>query len=158
MPFNGVAPPRSAAFVLPCVVVLAQAMFMRAGHREPYPALMMPAFAGTRAGLHGSIEIEAVEVFARFDAGRSVQIPLETFLAPMPRPAAVPAAEALADLEHASDRLRRWLHDRVATLHPGVQPDGLEVRWYRDAYRIDDGKLVRVTSALTRSSRTHFRP
>ena len=160
MSFTGVASPRSVAFVLPCVVVLAQAVFMRAGHREPYPALMMPAFAGTRAGLDGSIAIEAVEVSARFDDGRSVQIPLETLLAPMPR------------LDgHACGRTRRsptsstrrigcvgWLRARVAILHPGVQPVGLEVRWYRDTYRIDDGRLVRVARVLTRSSRADFRP
>jgi hypothetical protein len=159
MPFTGGASPRSVAFVLPCVVVLAQAVFIRAGHREPYPAVMMPAFAGTGAGLDRSIEIEAFEVSARFDDSRSVQIPLERLLAPMPRPTAMPAAEtALADLEQASDRLRRWLNARVATLHPGVQLDGLEVRWYRDTYRIDDGRLVRVARVLTRSSRADFRP
>ena len=159
MSFNGVVSPRSVAFVLPCVVVLAQAVFMRAGHREPYPALMMPAFAGTRAGVDGSIEIEAVEVSARFDDGRSVQIPLEKFLAPMPRFTAMPAADAaLTYLEHASDRLRGWLRDRVAIFHPGVQPVGLEVRWYRDAYRIEHGRLARVARVPTRSSRADFRP
>ena len=98
MSFNGVVSPRSVAFVLPCVVVLAQAVFMRAGHREPYPALMMPAFAGTRAGVDGSIEIEAIEVSARFDNG-SVQIPLEQFLAPL--------TDAGVDIYHASTR-RFW--------------------------------------------------
>ena len=42
--------------------------------------------------------------------------------------------------------------------HPGVQFDELEVRWYRDTYRIDDGRLVRVARVLTRSSRADFRP
>jgi len=76
---------RRVAYVIPFLIVLAQAAFMRAGHGKPYPALMMPAFAGTRTAPDGSIGVTSIEAIVRFSDGTATPLPIKTLLAPIPR-------------------------------------------------------------------------
>ena len=69
---------RRVAFTIPFLVVLAQAVFMHAGFGEPYPALMMPAFSGTRTAPDGSIGVTSIEVAVCFADGAATQIPITT--------------------------------------------------------------------------------
>ena len=153
MAASGGLPARALAFGLPFLVVLAQGIFIGAGHREPYPALMMPDFSGTRMAPDRSIAIDAVELSARFDDGEIVDVPLDGLLSPMPRFTRMPAARiGLDDLDRASSQMAPWLRGRLATLRPGRHVINLEARWYRDTYSVQDGELRRVAHAPVRSS------
>ena len=118
---------------------------MRAGHGEPYPALMMPAFAGTRTAPGGSIGVTSIEAIVRFSDGTATPLPIKTLLAPIPRTTTMEASEHVfrRPAVPTSD-LVRWLRDRVGGLFPGRPVVGFEVHWYQDAYRTDEGRLRRV--------------
>jgi hypothetical protein len=133
------------AFTLPFLLVLAQAAFMRVGYPEPYPALMMPDFAGTRTSADGSIDVTSIAIDVRFDDGAVAQVPMPALLAPMPRLTMMQASNgALRGPEPASTAMIRWLRGRLAELYPDRRATDLEVQWYWDAYRVDDGVVRRV--------------
>jgi hypothetical protein len=149
--------PRSVAFALPFLVVLAQAAFMAAGHREPYPALLMPDFSGTRTSPDGSIHVDEVEILAHFDDGQVGPMPLKRLMAPMPWFTMMPASRiGLRTLDHASVEMVRWLRGRVIALYPDRRATGLDVRWYRDTYRVEEGELRRVAREPAGASHVDF--
>jgi len=159
MPAFGGISARALAFALPFVVVLAQGIFIATGRREPYPALTMPDFTGTRTAPDGSVAVDTIELTAHFDAGPAADIALHRLLAPMPRLTMMPASQiALRDLRRASDDMRRWLRARLETLHPGRRATGLDARWYRDTYRVEDGELRRIARTPLRASQIDLTP
>jgi len=138
-------------------VVLAQGIFIGTGHREPYPALMMPDFTGTRNAPDGSVAVDARELTARFDAGPTADVALHRLLAPMLRLTRMPASQVgLRDLSGASEDMRRSLRARLETLHPGRLATGLDARWYRDTYRVKDGELRRIARVQIGASQINF--
>jgi hypothetical protein len=142
MSLRGGVSARSVAYGLPFLVVLAQAAFIGAGYREPYPALMMPDFSGTRTSPDGSIHVDAIEILAHFEGGQVGHLPLEKLMAPMPWFTMMPASRVgLRTLDHPSDEMVRWLRERVVALYPERRATGLDVRWYRDTYRVEEGEL-----------------
>ena len=112
---------------------------MRAGHGEPYPALMMPAFAGTRTAPDGSIGVTSIEAIVRFSDGTATTLPIKTLLAPIPRMTTMEASEHVfrRPAVPTSD-LVRWLRDRVGGLFPGRPAVRFEVhRTHRDCAGVD---------------------
>lgn len=51
---------------------------------EPYPAIMMPGFGGTLRGGDGSVQVETVEILARFDDLSERPVGLDQLLADAP--------------------------------------------------------------------------
>jgi hypothetical protein len=83
----------SLLFVVPAVVLVAQTVCEWAGLGEPYPALMMPGFEGTRSSA-GIIRTSAVEVEVLFaDSPEVERTTMAALLAPMPG-SIVPVAAA----------------------------------------------------------------
>jgi hypothetical protein len=137
-------------FAIPFLVVLAQDAFVRAGHAEPYPALMMPAFPGTRTAADGSIGVGSVEIAARFRDGATSPLPMRTLLDPMPSATMMTVVEwALRCQPPVASETRQWLRTRLDALYPLKHTTGVDVRWFNDSYRVDDGVLRRAAHVPT---------
>ena len=118
---------------------------MRAGHAEPYPALMMPGFPGTRTAPDGSIGIRSIELAARFRDGTASALTIRTLFDPMPSATMMTVAEGgLRCSAPAAPATTEWLRRRLDALYPVGRATGLEVRWFNDSYRVDGGMLHRV--------------
>ncbi len=136
---------RVIVFAIPFLVVLAQGVYMGAGHREPYPALMMPGFPGTRTGPDGAIDIAGVEIAVHFGDGTTAPVGARDLLAPLPGGAAMVLQERLLQCPMlAAPEGTAWLRRRLDALHPGAHATSVGIRWYTDKYRVDDGVLRRA--------------
>jgi hypothetical protein len=125
--------------------VLAQDAFMRAGHAEPYPALMMPGFPGTRTAPDGSIAVRSIELAVRFRDGTGSPMTMRTLFDPMPSATMMTVAErGLRCSAPAALATTEWLRRRLDALYPVGRAAGLDVRWFNDSYRVDGGALRRV--------------
>jgi hypothetical protein len=145
---------RALAFGLPVLLVLAQAVFMRAGYREPYPALLMPDFSGTRTATDGTIDVTTSEITVQFDDETAAEIPVRALLAPMPAMTTMAASEhGLHNPALSSGETVRWLRRRLATLHPERRAVSLTVCWRLDSYRVEEGAVRRV-ARVTKSTET----
>ena len=133
-------------FAVPFAALLIQFVLMRAGIGEPYPALVMPGFAGTRIDAKGVIHLQAAEVQVQFGDGGTAAPALAAIFSPMPasmvdrvagrvfRRNARPAAAGRA--RHGA---RAWLLDHVvparspAFRHRSDDPSSPETtRWLRE--------------------------
>ena len=136
---------QAIVFAVPFLVVLAQGIYIGAGHREPYPALMMPGFPGTRTGPDGAIDIAVVEIAVHFGDGTTAPVEGRDLLAPLPGGAAMVLQERLLQCPMlAVPESTTWLKRRLAALHPGAPATSVGIRWYTDKYRVDDGVLRRA--------------
>ena len=107
----------------------------------------------------GSIPVESLDITARFDDGGEALVRLDALLAPMPRMTMMPASQAaLRTLDRASGEMAQWLRARMTTLYPRKRATRLEVRWYRDTYRLQDGDLRRVAHEQVGASHVDFEP
>jgi hypothetical protein len=74
----------SLLFVLPFLVVGLQSTLIHRGYGEPYPAIMMPGFQGSRTDPDGTIRVTAADVEVGFVEGNPANISVATLLAPLP--------------------------------------------------------------------------
>lgn len=140
---------RRVVYAVPILVVAAQALYVRAGHPEPYPALMMPAFAGSRTAPDGAIGVTVIEVTVRFEDGTATALPIKTLLAPIPRMTTMEASEHVFRGDPPRAGLIRWLRHRLDVLYPGRRVKRVDVGWYRDGYRIEGGEMRRIAHLPT---------
>jgi hypothetical protein len=126
--------------------VLAQDAVMRAGHAEPYPALMMPGFPGTRTAPDGSIAVRSIELAVRFRDRTVSLLAMRTLFDPMPSATMMTVAEwGLRCSGPAALATTEWLRRRLDVLYPVGRAAAVDVRWFNDSYRVDGGALRRVT-------------
>jgi hypothetical protein len=141
---------RTIAYAIPMLAVLAQEAFMRSGHEEPYPALMMPGFEGTRTAPDGSIGVTAIALAVRFQDGTTQPLPLRSLLDPMPSATMMTASGwALGCDAPVATETRRWLRTRLETLYPARPATSIDVGWFNDTYRVDTGVLRRAAHVQT---------
>jgi hypothetical protein len=75
----------SLLFLLPVAALLVQGALLSQDLGEPYPAISMPGFGGTRTGADGVIRVSAIEVEIGFiDPPSTARTTIGALLAPMP--------------------------------------------------------------------------
>jgi hypothetical protein len=149
------------AFTAVVALWMLQVPLMGGGAGEPYPSILMPAFAGTGGYRNGMVHLERMEpVFAGPWGERPVsprallaefpvshQYTLATRLSPV-LPEDVPLRTwirghllpslAASEMDHRPacphPSMRAWARRRAAALVPGAPVHRLELRWYRDAF------------------------
>jgi hypothetical protein len=161
---SDVSPRRRRAVRLAFAAVAAlwalQVVLLGGGAGEPYPSILMPAFAGSGGYEAGAVRIERMAPVFISPAGEhpvSQRVLLGEFpdshhtilsglLHPVqqePRPLQallrrhlLPglAAGRLDRPTCAQPSLRAWARGRAAVLLPGVAVQRLELRWYRDTF------------------------
>jgi len=152
-------------FALVVVLLPAQYWFARASPwGEPYPALLMPPFDGTRTDRHGRPSGESVAIVVSFGDGTIESAPLRTLLAMAPSGqmmaiahiALKPKPPPPLDSPTAPSSLRGFLKRRVlpglplrmARMNYWSGPDPLTVEWLRTRMRelFPGRRAMRVTA------------
>jgi len=151
------ARPRSERWiplVFALVVVLLPAQYWFASTNpwgEPYPALLMPSFAGTGTDGHGLPSGESVTIVVSFEDGTVESVPLRTLLARAPsgqimaiahialKPKPPPPLDSPTSPSSLRGFLKRHvlpgLPLRMARMNYWAGPDPLTVEWLRTRMR-----------------------
>lgn len=159
------ADPRVYPFVLVFLIFTVTSYIFVYFDAEPYPAIMMPGFAGTGAGNSDLIRVTAHEFVVYFEDRDSAHLPMELLFDPFPsshwgtllrnfrpedegRSASKLEAGALGVLlPGARIRAQRralgahdpsisnWLRKQVAKQYPSKTPAKMEFRWFQERYR-----------------------
>jgi hypothetical protein len=133
---------------------------------EPYPALIMPAFAGTLVDREGNIRFGDVKCKVLLQDGRTTllsaydllsvapsahhgAIMAHMFSPPAPPIDPWPAGSLKARLfpGRALSRIRKtqnildpqtkdWLKHRLETIYPGEEPESITFVWYEDVFNV----------------------
>jgi hypothetical protein len=105
--------------------------------KEPYPALLMPGFAGHP--LDGTVlQLTRPDVTVQFADGRTTAVPATQIL-----PAALVVTGSVLDrtFDPRTDinaQAADWLKSRLARLCPGQRPVSVDITWRKATYSIDN--------------------
>jgi hypothetical protein len=155
--------------VVAIVLLVAQNLFMiRFG--EPYPAIMLPGFAGSRGYKDGSVKVARYETVFVAD-GEEFPFSPKVLLSEFPdshhgaiaksftppkqlraKPQVGPILEAIfpgytawSEFQDSSANgasLKDWLRSRGRVLVPGRTVSRVEFRWFHEIVRVDGTNLV----------------
>ena len=110
---------------------------------EPWPALVLPAFQSVW-DREGPVSVDRVALEVTFSEGERTAVPIEAFLADLPRSQHLGFFRsqcAPASISGTTDTERclhpaavRWVAARLDTLFPDRSPRGLDVIWNRLTY------------------------
>jgi hypothetical protein len=155
-------------FVAAIVLLIVQYdLYYRVG--EPYPAIIMPGFAG--GGGSDGLAVEHVRCEAVLYCTDGSQVPVSSnrlleHILPSHRRFACTVFRSIdeenetrsglkyrvfpyldqAQFERSPDSLRAWLADRADEMAPGKQVDSVEFSWYRETLSDDSSTLLDQTT------------
>ncbi|HWL43912.1 MAG TPA: hypothetical protein VNQ73_13300 [Ilumatobacter sp.] len=144
-----------AIFLLCAVGFVAQEEF-RERHGEPYPALILPAFAGAYTP-GDTITVTKPVAALVLESGERREVPIQAVVPPVNLLETSLAWSTYGNLTpEGSAEVAAWLRGHLHDSHPGLAVAAVEVSWEKQTFEVRSAKeLDRV---VTRTVRVELEP